>query len=105
MLQYPRYTTTVIGSYSVPRRYEALDRLVTMGQLEPADMSDAQFRAMEAAVLEQESAGIDVITAIGCAQQPRAGCVGAPSILFSGNPEVSTTLIAGQRDRAVQAIS
>lgn len=62
MPQYPRYTTTVIGAYSVPRWYEALDRLVTLGQLEPADMSDAQFRAMEAAVLEQETAGIDVIT-------------------------------------------
>src|SRR5687767_195228 len=28
---YPRYTTTVIGAYSVPRWYEPLDRLVTLG--------------------------------------------------------------------------
>jgi 5-methyltetrahydropteroyltriglutamate--homocysteine methyltransferase len=62
MPHYPKYTTTVIGAYSVPRWYEALDRLVTMGRLQPADMSDAQFRAMQAAVLEQETAGIDVIT-------------------------------------------
>jgi 5-methyltetrahydropteroyltriglutamate--homocysteine methyltransferase len=62
MPPYPKYTTTVIGAYSVPRWYEALDRLVTMGQLQPADMSDAQFRTMQAAVLEQETAGIDVIT-------------------------------------------
>ena len=62
MPHYPKYTTTVIGAYSVPRWYEALDRLVTMGQLQPGDMSDAQFRTMQAAVLEQEAAGIDVIT-------------------------------------------
>lgn len=59
---YPKYTTTVIGAYSIPRWYEALDRLVTMGQLLPADMADAQLRAMQAAILEQEAAGIDVIT-------------------------------------------
>jgi 5-methyltetrahydropteroyltriglutamate--homocysteine methyltransferase len=62
MSQYPKYTTTVIGAYSVPRWYEPLDRLVAMGQLQPADLGDAQFRVMQAAVLEQEAAGIDVIT-------------------------------------------
>src|ERR1700730_16896970 len=59
---YPKYTTTVIGAHSVPRWYETLDRLVTLGQLQPADFADAQLRAMQAAILEQESAGIDVIT-------------------------------------------
>jgi len=59
---YPKYTTTVIGAYSVPRWYEALDRLITMGQLLPADMADAQFRTMQAAILEQQAAAIDVIT-------------------------------------------
>src|ERR1700674_4527381 len=62
MPQYPKYTTTVIGAYSVPRWDESLGRLVTTGQLEAADMSDAQFRAMKAAILDQETAGIDVIT-------------------------------------------
>lgn len=62
MPHYPKYTTTVIGAHSVPRWYEALDRLVTLGQLQPADINDAQFRAMQAAILEQECAGIDVIT-------------------------------------------
>jgi 5-methyltetrahydropteroyltriglutamate--homocysteine methyltransferase len=33
-----------------------------MNQLLPADMTDAQFRTMQAAVLEQEIAGIDIIT-------------------------------------------
>jgi 5-methyltetrahydropteroyltriglutamate--homocysteine methyltransferase len=61
MPAYPKYTTTVIGAFSIPRWYEALDRLVRAGQLLPADMADAQFRAMQAAILEQEAAGIDVI--------------------------------------------
>jgi 5-methyltetrahydropteroyltriglutamate--homocysteine methyltransferase len=59
---YPKYTTTVIGAYSVPDWYESLDRLVSFGQLSMAAMSDAQYRASEAAILDQERAGIDVIT-------------------------------------------
>jgi 5-methyltetrahydropteroyltriglutamate--homocysteine methyltransferase len=62
MPHYPRYTTTVIGAYSVPRWYESLDRLVTMGQLLSGDMEDAQYRVMQGAILDQELAGIDVIT-------------------------------------------
>ncbi len=52
----------MIGTHSVPRWYEALDRLVKPGQLQPADLADAQFRAMQAAIVEREAAGIDVIT-------------------------------------------
>jgi hypothetical protein len=48
MPHYPKYTTTVIGAYSVPRWYEPFDRLVTMGQLLPEDMADAQHRVMQA---------------------------------------------------------
>ena len=59
---YPKYTTTVIGAYSVPDWYESLDRLVSVGQLSMAAMVDAQYRASEAAVLDQELAGIDVVT-------------------------------------------
>ncbi|MBV8803535.1 MAG: hypothetical protein JO042_00785 [Sinobacteraceae bacterium] len=59
---YPPYTTTVVGAYSVPRWYEALDRLVALGQLADGDLADAQLRATEAAILDQEIAGIDVIT-------------------------------------------
>jgi 5-methyltetrahydropteroyltriglutamate--homocysteine methyltransferase len=39
-----------------------LDRLATLGQLSAGDIADAQFRASQAAILEQEAAGIDVIT-------------------------------------------
>jgi 5-methyltetrahydropteroyltriglutamate--homocysteine methyltransferase len=62
MPRYAPYTTTVVGAHSVPRWYEPLDRLVTAGQLAPGDFADAQFRASQAAILEQESAGIDLIT-------------------------------------------
>jgi 5-methyltetrahydropteroyltriglutamate--homocysteine methyltransferase len=62
MGQYGKYTTTVIGAHSVPRWFEALDRLQTSGQLTEGDVADAQLRATQAAILEQEVAGIDVIT-------------------------------------------
>jgi 5-methyltetrahydropteroyltriglutamate--homocysteine methyltransferase len=59
---YPPYTTTVVGAHSVPRWYESLDRMVSLGQLVEGDFADAQLRATQAAILEQEIAGIDVIT-------------------------------------------
>lgn len=62
MMTYPKLATTVIGAYSVPDWFEALDRLVAVGQLSMAAMNDAQFRASQAAILDQELAGIDVIT-------------------------------------------
>jgi 5-methyltetrahydropteroyltriglutamate--homocysteine methyltransferase len=52
----------VVGAHSVPRWYEPLSRLVTLGQLSAADFADAQFRASQAAILEQEIAGIDIVT-------------------------------------------
>ena len=61
-LKYPKYATTVIGAHSVPDWFESLDRLLAVGQLSMASMADAQFRASQAAVLDQEIAGIDVIT-------------------------------------------
>ena len=61
-MRYPKYSTTVIGAHSVPDWYEALDRLVAVGQLSLASMADAQHRCTEAAVMEQEIAGIDVVT-------------------------------------------
>ena len=62
MSRYPKYATTVIGAHSVPDWYEALDRLVAVGQLGMAAMADAQYRGTQAAILDQELAGIDVIT-------------------------------------------
>src|SRR5580693_4386981 len=62
MGRYPKYSTTVIGAHSVPDWFEPLDRLLAVGQLSMASMADAQFRASQAAVLDQEIAGIDVVT-------------------------------------------
>jgi 5-methyltetrahydropteroyltriglutamate--homocysteine methyltransferase len=62
MPHYPPYTTTVVGAHSVPRWYEALDRFVALGQLAEGDFADAQLRATQASILEQQIAGIDVIT-------------------------------------------
>ena len=62
MTAYPKYTTTVIGSYSVPRWYEALEKQVEAGTLSNGDMEDAQYRATQAAILDQQTAGIDIIT-------------------------------------------
>jgi methionine synthase II (cobalamin-independent) len=62
MTPYPKYTTTVIGAHSVPDWYEVLDRLVAVGQLSMASLVDAQYRASQAASLDQELAGIDVVT-------------------------------------------
>lgn len=62
MPQYPKYTTTVVGSHSVPRWYEALEKQVEAGSLSKGDMADAQYRTTQAAILDQEIAGIDIIT-------------------------------------------
>ncbi len=62
MAAYPKYTTTVVGSYSVPRWYEALEKQVEAGALSKTDITDAQYRATQAAILDQETAGIDIIT-------------------------------------------
>ena len=40
MVRYPKYATTVIGAHSVPDWYEALDRLVAVGQLAMTSMAD-----------------------------------------------------------------
>jgi 5-methyltetrahydropteroyltriglutamate--homocysteine methyltransferase len=62
MSPYKKFATTVIGAHSVPDWYEALDRLIAVGQLSMPAMADAQYRATQAAVLDQELAAIDVIT-------------------------------------------
>ena len=62
MQRYERYATTVVGAYSVPRWYEPLSRLVSTGQVQPGDFLDAQRRASQAAIFDQEIAGIDIIT-------------------------------------------
>lgn len=61
-MKYSKYTTTVVGSHSVPRWYEAVEKQVEAGVLSKVDIADAQYRATQAAILDQEAAGIDIIT-------------------------------------------
>lgn len=58
----PPYSTTVVGAHSVPRWYEALESQVIAGKLAREDMWDAQWRASQGALADQEAAGIDVVT-------------------------------------------
>jgi 5-methyltetrahydropteroyltriglutamate--homocysteine methyltransferase len=44
LVKYPKYTTTVVGAHSVPDWFEALDRLVAVGQLAMGALTDAQYR-------------------------------------------------------------
>jgi hypothetical protein len=44
-----------------------IDRLISFGQLSMSVMADAQYRAGRAAILDQERAGIEVITGQKCA--------------------------------------
>ena len=60
MTAFPRYATTVIGAHSVPDWYESLDRLISVGQLSMTAMADAQYRATQAAVLDQELAACEL---------------------------------------------
>lgn len=62
MTAFAPYATTVVGSYSVPRWYEVLERDIEVGRMAREDMIDAQYRATQAAVKDQELAGIDIIT-------------------------------------------
>ncbi|MEO7647778.1 MAG: hypothetical protein ABIV11_06020 [Gemmatimonadaceae bacterium] len=61
-MQFPKYTTTVVGSYSVPRFYEVIELQIEAGVLLPEDMEMAQFHATQAAIMDQQVAGIDIIT-------------------------------------------
>ena len=56
-----KYTTTVVGAYSLPRWYEVLEKQVEAGALSIEDMRDAQWRCTQAALVDQETAGIDVV--------------------------------------------
>lgn len=61
-MKFPKYTTTVVGSYSVPRFYEVIELQIEAGVLQQEDMAIAQFHATQAAIMDQQVAGIDIIT-------------------------------------------
>ena len=55
-MQFPKYTTTVVGSYSVPRFYEVIELQIEAGVLQPEDMEQAQYHATQAAIADQQIA-------------------------------------------------
>ena len=61
-MQTDEITTTVVGSYSVPDWYPALQSAVRAGELAPEAFADAKAVAARAAVADQDAAGIDVVS-------------------------------------------
>ncbi|HEY5996515.1 MAG TPA: hypothetical protein VIU29_05805 [Candidatus Deferrimicrobiaceae bacterium] len=55
-------TTTVIGSYSVPDWYPALQEAVAAGRLSAGAFRDAKAAAVRSAVKDQETAGVDIVS-------------------------------------------
>ena len=62
MPRYAPYTTTVVGAHSVPRWYEALIGWSRWASSPRAISPTRSCARAQAAILEQEIAGIDVIT-------------------------------------------
>jgi 5-methyltetrahydropteroyltriglutamate--homocysteine methyltransferase len=54
--------TAVVGSYTVPDWYEALQHAVERGELRAEAFADAKAWAARAAVKDQETAGIDIVS-------------------------------------------
>ena len=55
-------TTTVVGSYTVPDWYPALQEAVAAGRLHPDAFRDAKATAARSAIKDQERAGVDVVS-------------------------------------------
>ncbi|HTY58322.1 MAG TPA: methionine synthase [Bacteroidota bacterium] len=58
----PLLPTTVIGSYSLPRWLENARAAGSAGALTPAEVAEAHDNAVRSAVMDQEAAGVDVVT-------------------------------------------
>lgn len=58
----PLLPTTVIGSYSFPKWLGAVRELSAQGKLAPTEAEEAHDAAVRSAIMDQESAGVDIIT-------------------------------------------
>jgi 5-methyltetrahydropteroyltriglutamate--homocysteine methyltransferase len=54
--------TTVIGSYSLPRWLELVREVAARGELTPEQLEEAHDNAVKSAIVDQQTAGIDLIT-------------------------------------------
>ncbi|MEW6510962.1 MAG: methionine synthase [Bacteroidota bacterium] len=59
---FPLLPTTVIGSYSLPAWLEQVRTLGVNGVLTPSQVEEAHDNAVRSAILDQERAGVDIIT-------------------------------------------
>jgi 5-methyltetrahydropteroyltriglutamate--homocysteine methyltransferase len=62
MANLPLLPTTVIGSYSFPRWLGTVRNIALQGMLTPAEVDEAHDAAVRSAIMDQESAGVDIIT-------------------------------------------
>lgn len=74
--------TTVIGSYTVPEWYPVLQEAVAKGTLSKEAFQDAKLCAVQAAILDQEQAGIDVISD-GELFRRSDNCYGPPNAMIN----------------------
>jgi 5-methyltetrahydropteroyltriglutamate--homocysteine methyltransferase len=58
----PLLPTTVIGSYSLPAWLQKAREMGASGALSPAEVAEAHDNAVRSAVMDQELAGVDIIT-------------------------------------------
>ena len=58
----PLLPTTVIGSYSLPPWLDRVRELSAKGGLAPGDLAEAHDNAVRSAVMDQEIAGVDIVT-------------------------------------------
>jgi 5-methyltetrahydropteroyltriglutamate--homocysteine methyltransferase len=58
----PLLPTTVIGSYTFPKWLGTVRDLGVQGKLTPADVVEAHDAAVRSVIMDQESAGVDIIT-------------------------------------------
>ncbi len=54
--------TTVVGSYTVPDWYPVLQEAVAAGKIPPDAFRDAKAAAARAAIMDQERAGVDIVS-------------------------------------------
>ena len=68
----PLLPTTVVGSYAHPSWFYAAKELMEADRFGPVDVEETFDDAVDRAILDQDEAGLDVISDVRCAG--RASC-------------------------------
>lgn len=91
--------TTVIGSYTVPDWYPVLQEAVAEGKLSKEAFQDAKRAAVQAAILDQVRAGIDVISD-GELFRRSDNCFGPPNAMINYFADKITGFSGEHRDKS-----